>query len=73
MSHCHGPPRAPGTKVSKVILGSRALPVLTLAGANRSWTVGARISTDQVVRSLMSSMTWLVKPSFQVSTRPEVE
>src|SRR5579871_5084448 len=50
------------------VLGSVALPVLTLAGANRSWTVGARISTDQTERSLMSSMTWLVKPSFQVST-----
>src|SRR6185312_10823522 len=55
------------------VLGSVALPVLTLAGANRSWTVGARISTDQTERSLMSSLSWLVKPSFQVSTRPEVE
>src|SRR4051812_40283977 len=55
------------------VLGSTALPVLTLAGANRSCTVGARISTDQTERSLMSSLSWLVKPSFQVSTRPEVE
>src|SRR5579859_3127183 len=55
------------------VLGSVALPVLTFAGANRSWTVGARISTDQTERSLMSSLSWLVKPSFQVWTPPEVE
>src|SRR5581483_6879769 len=44
------------------VLGSMALPVLTLAGANRSWTVGARISTDQVARSLISSLSWLIAP-----------
>ena len=41
--------------------------------ANRSWTEGARMSTDQTERSLISSMSWLVKPSFQVWTPPEVE
>src|SRR3954469_23822656 len=55
------------------VLGSAALPVLTLAGANRSWTVGARISTDQTERSRMSSLSWAMKPSFQVWTPPEVE
>src|SRR5258706_14973502 len=55
------------------VLGSMTLPVLTLAGANSSWIEGARISTDQVLRSLTSSISWLMKPSFQVSTRPEVE
>src|SRR6185295_4148673 len=55
------------------VLGSVALPVLTLAGANKSWTEGARMSTDQTERSLISSISWLVKPSFQVWTPPEVE
>src|SRR6185503_17058447 len=56
-----------------LVLGSLTLPVLTLAGANRSWTEGARISTDQTERSLMSSLSWAMKPSFQVCTPPEVE
>src|SRR3569833_1733361 len=40
---------------------------------NSSLILGARMSKDQVVRRRMSSLTWLFRPSFQVSTRPLVE
>src|ERR1039457_6999605 len=55
------------------VLGSLVELVLTVAGENRSLSCGARMSTGQVVRSLMSSVTWLLAPSFQVSINPEVE
>src|ERR1044072_8086036 len=47
--------------------------VLTRMGENNSPIPGARMSDDRLVRSLMSSLTWLVAPIFQVSTRPLVE
>src|SRR4051812_2950000 len=60
-------------KTEARVLGSVVAEELTEPGVNRSLNCGARMSTDQVVRSLMSSVTWLVAPNFQVSTRPEVE
>ena len=40
-------------------------------GANRSFSVGARMSTDVVPRKRISSFTCQSRPTFQVCTAPE--
>ena len=51
-------------------LSLAALVLVLVAGSEIK---GARMSSDQVARNLISSVTWLVRPSFQVSTTPLVE
>src|ERR1700685_872167 len=67
------PTTTPASTTVRPVFGSAVVPVLIEPWVNNSLSPGARMSTDQVVRSLMSSLTWLVAPNFQVSTRPEVE
>jgi len=63
----------PTGAVQAGLFRSICAPVLIWWLENSSDRLGARMSVDQVTRSLMSSLTWLVPPSFQVSTGPLVE
>ena len=47
--------------------------VASTPGEKSSEICGARMSSDQLVRNRISSVSWETRPSFQVSTKPLVE
>src|ERR1700743_534944 len=67
------PPEAPSIWYVGPFGGDWTEPMPPCRGENNSATIGARISNDQVPRTLILSSIWLVPPIFQVSTRPLVE
>ena len=56
----------------KLVRGSRKGPLAEIVGEYRSFSVGARISTDVVPRKRTLSFTCQSRPIFQVCAAPEM-